>query len=95
LALVGNKIDLHEDEEVNFEDGFALAKEINAVYKNVSAKTGEGIDDLFQYIGKKILNPNLDTNDLLDEEIKQIMKKKLYEKNSNKMKKKLMKYINF
>jgi len=32
--------------------------EINAIYKIVSAKTGEGIDDLFKTIGKIFLHRN-------------------------------------
>ena len=60
LALVSNKKDLIEEyydkEEVTKDEGITFAMEINAIYKIVSAKTGEGIDDLFKTIGKIFLH---------------------------------------
>ena len=55
IALVGNKNDLYEQEKVTDEEGLAFADEINAIFKTVSAKTGSGIDDLFNTIGKTFL----------------------------------------
>jgi len=60
LALVANKKDLieeyYDDEEVIKDEGITFTMEINAIYKIVSAKTGEGIDDLFKTIGKIFLH---------------------------------------
>ena len=55
IALVGNKNDLYEYKEVTDEEGLAFADEINAIFKTVSAKTGLGIDDLFNTMGKTFL----------------------------------------
>ena len=55
IALVGNKNDLYEQEKVTDEEGLAFADKINAIFKTVSAKTGSGIDDLFNTIGKTFL----------------------------------------
>ena len=57
--MVGNKSDLYHDEEVSGEEGMKLAKEINAIYQQTSAKSDSGsIDELFINIGKKILEPD-------------------------------------
>ena len=60
MALVGNKNDLYEEQIVSDKEGKEYAKEINAIFKTVSAKTGNGVNDLFQSIGNKFLNPNWD-----------------------------------
>ena len=61
--MVANKKDLIEEyydkEKVTIDEGITFANEINAIFKTVSAKTGEGIDDLFQTIGKNFLNQNI------------------------------------
>ena len=44
IAIVGNKIDLYEKEEVNENEGRAFAKEKNALFMQVSAKTGDNIN---------------------------------------------------
>ena len=56
-----------EFEVVSYEEGLSFAKEINAIFKIISVENGYGIDNLFIKIGKKILNPNLDFYQLLDE----------------------------
>ena len=62
MALVGNKNDLCQDKDISYEEAKAYAKEINAIFKTVSAATGEGIEDLFQSVGNKFLDPNWDIN---------------------------------
>ena len=59
LALVGNKDDMYQFEEVSNDEGIAFAKELKAIYKRTSAKvaSGGGIDDLFKDIGKQFLHP--------------------------------------
>ncbi len=63
--MIGNKIDEYLDAVITPENVLDLALEINAIYKTISAKTGEGIDDLFESIGRKFLNPNLDVKELI------------------------------
>ena len=55
IALIGNQSELYEDEQVTNSEGLAFAEEINAIFKTVSAKTGEGIDELFKNIGERFL----------------------------------------
>jgi small GTP-binding protein len=47
LFLVGNKSDLEEQREVTIDEGQEKATEIHATFSEVSAKTGDGIDELF------------------------------------------------
>ena len=47
LAVVGNKLDLLENEEVNEEEVKEFAKNINALFYQTSAKSSTGIKDLF------------------------------------------------
>ena len=48
FAVVGNKIDLDDKKEVNSGDGENYAKENGFIFAEVSAKSGEGINDLFE-----------------------------------------------
>ena len=47
LVIVANKIDLVDSREVAAEEGVAKAESHSALYFEVSAKTGEGISDMF------------------------------------------------
>ena len=58
IAIVGNKIDLYEKEEVNENEGRAFAKEKNALFMQVSAKTGDNINNLFKALISKYFDPN-------------------------------------
>ena len=56
FALVGNKDDLLLEEEVTYDEGLDLAKNINAIYLRTSAKNDTGeIEQLFQKIGQKLI----------------------------------------
>ena len=71
MALVGNKDDMYQYQEVNNDEGIAFAKELNAIYKRTSAKLGEGIDDLFKTVGKQFLHPDSEiTSNMTKEELK-------------------------
>ena len=71
MALIGNKDDMYQFEEVTNDEGIALAKELNAIYKRTSAKLGEGIDHIFKIIGKKFLHPDSEiTSNMTKEELK-------------------------
>ena len=58
LAVVGNKTDLFENEQVNEEEARNWAKEIGAIFGLVSAKTGDCINALFENVIKKYLSPD-------------------------------------
>jgi len=53
LAIVGNKCDLFEEEEVSQDDGKHFCESKNCIFKVVSAKEGIGIDKLFEEIIEK------------------------------------------
>ena len=57
LAVVGNKSDLYEEEQVTEEEGRQYAKEINAMYMLVSAKNGDNINNLFNDVVKLYWEP--------------------------------------
>eukprot|EP01016_Furgasonia_blochmanni_P037868 TRINITY_DN4507_c0_g1_i14.p1 TRINITY_DN4507_c0_g1~~TRINITY_DN4507_c0_g1_i14.p1 ORF type:complete len:283 (+),score=66.85 TRINITY_DN4507_c0_g1_i14:83-850(+) len=56
LAVVGNKIDLEDREQVSWEDAMNYAKEIGAIYGQTSAKENKGIETLFQKISEKLMS---------------------------------------
>jgi hypothetical protein len=47
-----------EAEEVEEKVGKAYAKDVNALFKSVSAKTSSGIEELFKSIGTKYVHPS-------------------------------------
>ena len=58
------------NEEDTDNEGKSLAKEINAIYMRTSAKLNSSIDEMFNSIGKKFLNPNSEiTSNLTKEEM--------------------------
>ena len=70
LALAGNKSDKYDKTEVSEEEGKSLAKEIKSIYMRTSAKLNSSIDEMFNRIGKKFLNPNSEiTSNLTKEEM--------------------------
>ena len=68
IYLVGNKNDKVEEREVSFEEGNKFAKEKNLPFIEVSAKTGENINQLFDDMIKgtilKIVNFDKKYNNL-------------------------------
>ena len=57
LAVVGNKSDMFEKEEVKEEEARAYAKQINASFMLVSAKTGDNVKSLFSSLVREYLGP--------------------------------------
>ena len=85
LALVGNKDDMYQFEEVSNDEGIAFA-----IYKRTSAKEAQGdlIDELFKDIGKKFLHPDSEiTSNMTNEELKNKGEKLQREKIKNEQKK--------
>ena len=60
FGLVANKNDLYSNQQVTKEEGLEFANEIGAIFQVTSAKSGYGITNLFQNIGRKYLDPNFD-----------------------------------
>ena len=57
MAIAGNKDDLYEEEDVDEGEAKELADSLKAIFQKTSAKSSNGVDDLFVKIGKKFLNP--------------------------------------
>ena len=85
FGLVGNKNDLYNISQVDKNEAIEWADSIGAIFQLTSAKSNEGIDLLFENLGKKIFNPEFDYKKE-DEEAKKNyeMKKKAKEENKNK-----------
>ena len=47
FGLIGNKVDLIGEREVTYEEGKKLADERNMIFEEVSAKSGNNINELF------------------------------------------------
>ena len=55
LAVVGNKSDCYENEEVPEDEARNFADKINAIYMLTSAKKGNNIENLFEALVRKYL----------------------------------------
>jgi len=87
LILVANKTDMLEYAEVNEKDARSYAKENGFIYKEASAKTNSGIEDLFLTIGKEFLNkPELDRSVFNSAYIKNHRISAISQKESNRKK---------
>jgi small GTP-binding protein len=53
LFVVGNKADLVDERTVTTDQGDSLAKTLNALYFEVSAKSGRGVDELFVRVAEE------------------------------------------
>ena len=53
---------MYEHEAVDENEAKQLTKELNAIFQKTSAKSSNGIEDLFIKIGNKFLDPNSDGN---------------------------------
>ena len=87
IALVANKVDLYENQEVETKEGRAFADEINAIFQSTSAKNDSGINTLFENIGKKIIIPEYDyknADSKAQQEYIKIAKGRKNEKSENK-----------
>jgi len=86
LALVGNKCDLYEDEQVNEDEAREYAKSINAVFALTSAQSNTGIEKLFYDVGKRYLVEKLGKPDLEKEDIEGENEENKGKKEDNKVK---------
>ena len=54
LILIGNKNDLNDKREVQYEEGAEFAQKRNMIFLETSAKTGNNINDIFEKSIKQI-----------------------------------------
>ena len=59
---MGNKSDLKESQQVNDDEARAFAEELNGEFIKTSAKTSEGISELFNLITTNLLSQIKDNN---------------------------------
>ena len=66
LLLIGNKNDLNNKREVQYEEGAEFARKKNMIFLETSAKTGENVNDIFdlsvKQIDKNIMENKYDLN---------------------------------
>jgi len=86
-GLVANKCDMYNQQQVPKEDGMKLANDIGAIFQNTSAKSGMGINSLFENIGRKYLDPTFDYQAADKIAMEKFKKKKEEEKKRHKDKK--------
>ncbi|CAI9570101.1 unnamed protein product [Staurois parvus] len=55
IALVGNKTDLNSERKVSHEDAQAFAEQERLLYMETSAKTGEGVCQVFEAVASQLL----------------------------------------
>ena len=76
FAVVANKNDLYQNQQVKDEEGKEFARAINGIFQSTSAKSYQDILNLFNNIGHKLCDPNFDTNIIEDKEKEAYEKKK-------------------
>ncbi len=76
FAVVANKNDLYQEQQVNDEEGKEFARSINGIFQSTSAKSNQDILNLFKNIGHKFFDPNFDTNKIEDKAKEEYEKKK-------------------
>ena len=84
LGVAGNKSDLYEKEEVPEQEAREFAKSIGAIFCLTSAQSNSGIEELFEEMGKKFLEPNSTINESENQNLDQAHKQKKDEKKKEK-----------
>ena len=54
IVLIGNKIDLEDKRVISFDEGKELALKNGIIFMETSAKTGEGVNEVFNYTAQEI-----------------------------------------
>ena len=63
FAVVANKNDLYAEQQVPDEEGEKFADDIGAIFQSTSAQSDTGIGQLFDNIGRKLIDPDYDYKD--------------------------------
>eukprot|EP01138_Halocafeteria_seosinensis_P005346 gb/GECG01005465.1/.p1 GENE.gb/GECG01005465.1/~~gb/GECG01005465.1/.p1 ORF type:complete len:194 (+),score=36.59 gb/GECG01005465.1/:1-582(+) len=66
IALAGNKSDMAEEREVHTDEAMEYAQKMGILFKEVSAKTGENVNELFTDIARKLPLHESRDDDILD-----------------------------
>lgn len=56
VLILGNKVDCENTRKVSTDDGRQIARNIGAIFGEVSAKTGEGIDEVILKLTHLLIN---------------------------------------
>ena len=59
ILIVGNKCDKSEERKVSKEMAQSLSSNNNVMSFETSAKTGEGVNELFEYLGQKLYDESI------------------------------------
>jgi Ras-related protein Rab-1A len=62
ILLIGNKVDLEDDRQVNFNSATEFAKKLNTNYLEVSAKTGFNVALVFEILTKVMVEKEQEFN---------------------------------
>ncbi len=89
LAVVGNKIDLYNNQKVSNSDGKEFAEKIGAIFQTTSALSDSGITNLFENIGKTYLIPKYDYRAMDKKAQEDYIKKKQEESKEKESKKRI------
>ena len=72
IGIAANKADLFLNAEVSENEGREFARKVGAIFRQTSALTSDGIEDLFYVIGKKIIDPKyIDEDEIISNSIKE------------------------
>jgi small GTP-binding protein len=83
FAVVANKIDLYQEQQVENKEGKDFADSIKAIFQTTSAMSNSGITNLFENLGKKYINPDFDYKAGDKEAKENYLKRKNDEENNN------------
>ena len=84
FGIVANKSDLYINSQVPRKDVLELANKIGAIFQIASAKSGAGINKLFENIGRKYLDPDYDYQ-IEDKKAEEEYKNKKIERRNSKI----------
>ena len=72
VCIVGNKNDKYNYQQVKKEEAEKYTQSINAVYRSVSALNSYGINELFESLGKILLNGTKKENVIPQKKVKNV-----------------------
>jgi len=87
VFIVGNKNDLYVEEKVSKKEVEEFSKSINGIYRYVSALNGDGINELFECVGRTLLTDKNNisiSEDSTDDQTKIVELSDNPQKNGNK-----------